>query len=151
MKSGGKHAFDRSGVSREDAKAQREKDLEYLAATVVDCAFNLHQGLGPGLLESVYEALLASMLCERGIAVKRQKSVPILFKGVSLKEGFRIDLLVDDKLIIEIKSVETLHPVHYKQLLTYLRLMNFPLGLLVNFGAPTIKEGLKRVVNKYRR
>ncbi len=137
-------------MSREAAKAQRERDLEDLGAVAVDCAFQLHKGLGPGLLESVYEALLASLLGERGIKVQRQKSVPIFFKGLSLKEGFRVDLLVDEKLIIEIKSVETLHPVHYKQLLTYLRLMNLPLGLLINFGAPTIKEGLKRVANNYR-
>lgn len=134
-------------ASREDAKARR--DIEEVATIVVDSALQLHRDLGPGLLESVYEAVLAQILEKRGLPVERQKSVPIHYQGVSLDEGFRLDLLVDGQLIVELKSVENIHPVHPKQLLTYLRLMNLPLGLLINFGAPLLKDGLQRVVNKH--
>ncbi len=116
---------------------------------VVDAAFQLHKNLGPGLLETVYEAVLANILKQRGLDVERQKSIPIHYQGLTLNEGFRLDLLVNNQLIVELKSVETIHPVHPKQLLTYLRLMNLPLGLLINFGAPLMKDGLKRVVNKH--
>lgn len=133
--------------SREAAKTR--KNIEEIASIVVDTAFQLHRDLGPGLLESVYEAVLADMLKKRGLAVERQKSVPIHYQGITLDEGFRLDLLIDGQLIIELKSVETLRPVHPKQLLTYLRLMNLSLGLLINFGAPLLKQGLKRVVNKH--
>jgi iron complex transport system substrate-binding protein len=134
-------------ASREGAKTRRA--VEEIAAIVVDCALNLHKDLGPGLLESVYEAVLASMLEQRGLTVERQKPVPICYQGVTLDEGFRLDLLVDGQLIVELKSVETIHPVHPKQLLTYLRLMGLPLGLLINFGAPLLKDGLKRIVNNH--
>ncbi len=134
-------------VSREDAKARR--DIEEVAAMVVDVALTLHRDLGPGLLESVYEAVLANVLQQRGLLVERQKPIPIQYHGVSLGEGFRLDLLVNGQLIVELKSVENIHPVHPKQLLTYLRLMNLPLGLLINFGAPLLKDGLQRVVNKH--
>jgi len=134
-------------VSREDAKARR--DIEEVAAIVVDVALQLHRDLGPGLLESVYEAVLAKMLEQRDLLVERQKPVPIRYQGIELDEGFRLDLLVDGQLIVELKSVENIHPVHPKQLLTYLRLMNLPLGLLINFGAPLLKDGLQRVVNKH--
>lgn len=133
--------------SREDAKPQR--DIEDVAAIVVDCALHLHKDLGPGLLESVYEAVLAKLLEQRSLTVERQKPVSFHYQGLEFNEGFRLDLLVDHQLIVELKSVETLHPVHPKQLLTYLRLMNLPLGLLINFGAPLLKEGLKRVVNHH--
>ncbi|MDD2942423.1 MAG: GxxExxY protein [bacterium] len=123
--------------------------MEEIAAIVVDSALNLHRDLGPGLLESVYETVLANILKNKGLTVERQKSVPISYQGVTLDEGFRLDLLVDRLLIVELKSVETIHPVHPKQLLTYLRLMNLPLGLLINFGAPLLKEGLKRIVNNH--
>lgn len=134
-------------ASREDAKTRR--DIEEVAAIVVDVALKLHRDLGPGLLESVYEAVLAKILEQRGLLVERQKPVPICYQGISLDEGFRLDLLVDDQLIVELKSVENIHPVHPKQLLTYLRLMNLPLGLLINFGSPLLKDGLQRVVNKH--
>jgi len=139
--------------SREDAKAQRERflmhDLETLAAVAVDCGLKLHQGLGPGLLESVYEAVLAESLKRRGLSVERQKPVDIVFDAMVLREGFRADLLVEGRLLIELKSVERIVPVHAKQLLTYLRLMGLPLGLLMNFGAATFREGIKRVVNNH--
>lgn len=134
-------------ASREAAKARR--DIEDVAAIVVDAALQLHRDLGPGLLESVYEAVLAKILEQRGLLIERQKPVPIRYQGIELDEGFRLDLLVDDQLIVELKSVENLHPAHPKQLLTYLRLMNLPLGLLINFGAPLLKDGLQRVANKH--
>lgn len=134
-------------ASREGAKTRR--NVEELASIVVDTALHLHRDLGPGLLETVYEAVLARLLDQKGLLVERQKPVPIHYQGVEINEGFRLDLLVDGQLIVELKSIENLHPVHPKQLLTYLRLMNLPLGLLINFGAPLLKDGLKRVVNNH--
>jgi iron complex transport system substrate-binding protein len=125
------------------------RDVEEVSATVVDAAFHLHRDLGPGLLESVYEAVLAKMLEDRGLRVERQKAIPIEYHGVRLDEGFRADLLVEGVLIIELKSVEKLLPVHSKQLLTYLRLMRLPVGLLINFGAALFKDGVHRVVNQH--
>jgi GxxExxY protein len=124
-------------------------DVEALATLAIDCGFKLHQGLGPGLLESVYEALLFESLKKRGVSVVRQKPIEILFDGIRLNEGFRADLIIEDRLLIELKSVESFAPVHGKQVLTYLRLMNLPLGLLMNFGAATFKEGMKRIANNY--
>jgi len=124
-------------------------DLEERARVAVDCGFKIHSELGPGLLESVYEAVLASALLRRGLSVERQTPNPIKHQGVTLAEGFRADLLVGASLIIEVKSVERLAPVHGKQLLTYLRLTKRPLGLLMNFGGATFREGVKRVVNNH--
>jgi GxxExxY protein len=124
-------------------------ELESLATIAVDCGFKLHQRLGPGLLESVYEALMAESLARRGLFVERQKPIPIQFDGVTLNEGFRADLLIEGVLLLELKSVERLAPVHGKQVLTYLRLMDLPLGLLMNFGAATFREGIKRVANNH--
>jgi GxxExxY protein len=125
------------------------KDVEMLSEIAVDCGLRIHQQLGPGLLESVYEALMASSLVRRGLSVERQKIIPIEFDGISFAERFRADLIVEGQLLIEIKSIERLAAVHGKQLLTYLRLTKQPLGLLMNFGAPTFKEGAKRVVNHH--
>ncbi len=122
-------------------------EIEELARLAVDAGLKLHKQLGPGLLESVYEALLAERLRRSGLLVERQKILPILFDGIALAEGFRVDLLVGGKLIIEIKSIERLAPVHSKQLLTYIRLANQPVGLLMNFGGDTFREGLRRIVN----
>jgi iron complex transport system substrate-binding protein len=124
-------------------------DTNAITGQIVDAAYGIHRRLGPGLLESVYEALLARVLADRGLAVERQKPVPFEFDGLRLDEGFRVDLLVAEQVVVELKSVERTTPVHAKQVLTYLRLMNLPVGLLINFGAPTLKEGLKRVVNGY--
>jgi GxxExxY protein len=118
-----------------------------LAAKVMDASFIIHRELGPGLLESVYEVVLAKQLTELGLTVERQVAVPIRFQGVDFDEGFRADLLVEKKLIIELKSVERLQPVHSKQLLTYLRLTGCRLGLLINFGENLLKDGFKRVAN----
>ncbi|MGE5564101.1 MAG: GxxExxY protein [Bacillota bacterium] len=125
------------------------KDLEELATTAVDCGFSIHRDLGPGLLESVYEAVLADAPNRLGILVERQKPLPISFEGVQINEGYRVDLLIEGTLIIEVKSVERIAPVHGKQLLTYLRLARQPLGLLMNFGGETFKEGVRRVANNY--
>jgi len=125
------------------------RDLEELARVAVDCGFKLHEALGPGLLESVYEACLFQSLAARGLYVERQKAVPIRYEGVVLDEGFRVDLLVEHRLLIELKSTEAHAPVHAKQVITYLRLMNLPLGLLMNFGAATFKDGVRRLANNY--
>lgn len=126
-------------------------DVEELARAALDCGYKLHREIGPGLLETVYEILLAEFLSERGLRVERQKVVPITFRGRALDEVFRVDLLVEDRLVIELKSTERHAPVHAKQVLTYLRLMGLPLGLLMNFGAPSFKEGVKRLANNYHR
>lgn len=118
-----------------------------IAADVVDAAFRVHTTLGPGLLESVYEAALAHELRRRGRGVKRQEPIAIVYDGIELGEGFRADLLVEDKVIVELKSVEKVAPVHKKQTLTYIRLADKRLGLLINFGAPLIKDGITRIVN----
>lgn len=123
--------------------------LEDIARISVDCGFKLHQALGPGLLESVYEVCLASSLADRGLSVERQRPIPIRFNGLHFEEGFRADILVEGILLIELKSTERYAPVHAKQVLTYLRLMDLPLGLLMNFGAPTFKEGVRRLLNDY--
>lgn len=118
-----------------------------IATIIVDACYHIHAGLGPGLLESVYEIVLARELQARGLRVQRQVPVPIVWKGQVFDEGFRADLIVEDKVIVELKSVERWAPVHAKQLLTYLRLTDRRLGLLVNFGEALIKDGIRRVVN----
>lgn len=122
-------------------------ELERLARIAVDCGFKLHDALGPGLLESVYEACLFHSLAKRGLYVEKQVAVPIIFDGMVLQEAFRADLVVEERLLIELKSTEQHAPVHAKQVITYLRLMNLPLGLLMDFGAPTFKQGCRRLIN----
>ncbi len=119
-----------------------------IAKEIVDTAYKVHTKLGPGLLESVYEAVLHYELRKRGLQIVRQKSLPVVYEEVRLDEGFRADLIAEDKVIVELKSVEEIAPVHKKQLLTYLRLADKRLGLLINFGAHLIKDGIVRVVNK---
>jgi len=126
-------------------------DVEELASIAVDCGFHLHKELGPGLLESAYEAIMADQLARRGLNVLRQVPIPLRYGGVELPEGFRADLLIEGRLLVELKSVERLSPLHGKQVLTYLRLLDMPLGLLINFGGETFKEGVKRIVNNHRR
>ncbi len=123
--------------------------LEEFAKICVDCGFWLHKELGPGLLESAYELLLFESLKEKGLSVVRQKIIPITFKGCVLDEGFRADIIVENQILIELKSTERYAPVHAKQVITYLRLMDLPLGFLMNFGAATFKEGVKRIANDY--
>lgn len=124
--------------------------LEDIATIAVDCGFKLHRELGPGLLESVYEVLLAESLRERGLFTERQVPVPIRHKGVVVDNAFRIDLFVERSLVIELKSTERDSALYPKQLLTYLRLMDLSLGLLMNFGQETFKQGVQRVVNNHR-
>ena len=125
------------------------KDLEAISGDVIEAAIGLHRDLGPGLLESVYEMLLASELADRGYVVERQKPIDIEYRGNRFDAAFRIDLLVEGALLIEVKSVERLNGAHSRQLLTYLRLTNRSVGLLINFAGETLKEGLKRVVSDY--
>ena len=127
----------------------REDDLEHLASRVIDCGYHLHRDLGPGLLESAYETLMAEMLRQAGFEIERQVTVPLRYNGVVVDNAFKLDLLVEGRLIVELKSVEKLVPVHGKQVLTYLRLMHLPLGLLMNFGQGTFKDGIRRIANNY--
>jgi iron complex transport system substrate-binding protein len=123
------------------------KELDEITGAIIDASIQIHRDLGPGLLESVYEIVLARSLERRGFHVKRQKPITFEYDGMVFEEGFRTDLLVDDRVVVELKSVETLARVHSKQLLTYIRLMHLPVGLLINFGGETLKEGLHRIVN----
>jgi GxxExxY protein len=119
-----------------------------IAKLVVDAAYHVHTKLGPGLLESVYEVVLAYEIENRGLSIDRQVAIPIQYDGLAFDEGFQADMVVEDSVILELKSVELVAPVHKKQLLTYLRLTGKKLGLLLNFGAPLIKKGIFRIVNK---
>lgn len=118
-----------------------------LSGSIVDAAFKIHTELGPGLLESVYEALLAHELSRRGFRVVTQQAIPVVYQDVRLDIGFRADLIVDSRIVVEVKSVEAIAPVHAKQLRTYLKLTNLKLGLLINFSVDLIKHGITRVVN----
>ena len=131
--------------ARRDAETQR--DLNEISGQILDASIHVHTKLGPGLLESVYEQILAYELERRGLSVERQVPVPIVYEGLHFEEGFRADLIVERCVIVELKSVETLAPVHSKQLLTYLKLLDYRLGLLINFGAPLLKDGLRRIAN----
>ena len=118
-----------------------------IAKEIVDATFRIHTTLGPGLLESVYDTVLAYERGRRGLRTVRQQPIPVVYEEVRIDTGFRADLVVEDKVIVEIKSVEVLAPVHKKQLLTYLRLADKRLGLLINFHVPLIKDGITRIVN----
>jgi GxxExxY protein len=118
-----------------------------LSKIIVDISYKIHTKLGPGLLESVYEAILYHELTKKGLKVERQKPIPVIWDDIHLDIGFRSDLIVEEKVIIEIKSVETISNVHLKQLLTYIRVTDLKLGLLINFNEALIKNGIKRVVN----
>ena len=122
-------------------------EVEKIATDVVDVSMKLHMALGPGLLESVYTVMLAKKLEDRGYRVEREKVVPVELDGVKFEMGFRADIVINDCFIVELKSVEKLAPVHGKQLLTYLKLKKYRLGLLINFGEAFLKDGIKRVAN----
>jgi len=122
-------------------------ELERIATDVVDCSIKLHMALGPGLLESVYTVILQKKLIERGYCVEREVPIPVEYEGTNFEMGFRADLVVNNCLIVELKSVEKLAPVHGKQLLTYLKVTGYRLGLLINFGEVLLKDGIKRVAN----
>ena len=119
-----------------------------IAKIIVDCCFKIHTTLGPGLLESVYEEILAYELIKQNLQIKRQHPIPVIYESVKMNLGFRSDLIVEHKVIVEIKSIETIAPVHAKQVLTYLKLTDIKLGLLINFNEALIKDGIKRIVNK---
>lgn len=121
------------------------ENLEALAKVVVDAAFAVHKALGPGLMESVYEVCLCHELSLRGVRFQRQLELPVVYKNVRLDAGLRIDLLVDEVLILELKAVEKIAPIHEAQLLTYLKLTGRRLGLLINFNVPLIRDAIKRM------
>ncbi len=117
-----------------------------LSKTIYDCAFEVHRHLGPGLLESAYEACLENELKEAGVPVERQKNMPVPYKSIHLDVGYRLDLFVSQKVILELKSVETIHPLHIAQLMTYMKLAQCRLGFLINFNVVMLKDGIKRYV-----
>jgi GxxExxY protein len=119
-----------------------------LSKIIVNCCFKIHTSLGPGLLESVYEELLAHELHKADLNFTRQQGIPVIYEGIKMDLGFRSDIIIESKVIIEIKSIETIAPVHQKQLLTYLKLTGLKLGLLINFNEALIKDGIQRIVNK---
>ncbi len=121
---------------------------EHVSGQVVDAAYHIHSRLGPGLLESVYEALMIHELAKRGLRVERQVPVSLSYDGITLDLAFRADLVVEDTLIVELKSVDVLTAIHRKQLLTYLKVSGKPVGLLINFNASLIKDGIVRLVNQ---
>jgi len=142
----------KAGNSRGDAEARRAEsteDLNQITGTVINTALEIHKKLGPGLFESVYEAILEKKLERLGFRVARQTVVPIQYEDMLFDEGFRADLIVNEAVCLELKSVETLAPVHSKQLLTYLKLLNLEVGLLINFEESTLKDGLHRIVNNF--
>ena len=119
-----------------------------LSRIVFDCALKVHQTLGPGLLESVYEECLFFELKKTGLRIEKQKPLPLIYEEIKLEIGYRLDIIIENKLILEIKSVDALNEIHFAQLLTYLKLTDCKLGLLLNFNVILIKNGIKRVVNK---
>jgi len=122
-------------------------NINEVSGVIIDAAVKIHMALGPGLLETVYEAILEKELLRRGLRVRRQVIVPIQFEDMHFDEGFRADLIVEDCIVVELKSIEQFHPVHAKQVLTYCKLLDYRLGLLINFGAPLLKDGIKRIAN----
>jgi GxxExxY protein len=133
-------------MKRRDAETPRENEITKL---VIGFAIEVHRALGPGLLESAYEECLCDELAKGEIRFLRQVPLPVRYKGITLDCGYRMDLLLDDLVIVEIKAVESLCPIHEAQLLTYLKLAEKPVGLLINFNAPVLKEGLKCIVNRF--
>jgi iron complex transport system substrate-binding protein len=125
------------------------REIDEVTGEVIDAAFRIHWEIGPGLLESVYESILAATLTKRGLAVEQQKPISFDFDGLHFDDAGRVDLLVESRVVVELKSVEKLIPVHGKQVLTYLRLLKLPVGLLMNFGAARFKDGLQRIVNAH--
>ena len=140
-------------MNHRDTETQRETQRDPIpsavnetSGVVVDAAFQVHQALGPGLLESVYEQCLRYELADRGLDVKQQVQVPLMYKELQFDCGFRIDLLVNDQVVVEVKAVEVVLPIHLAQLLTYLKITNYRVGLLINFNQTKIKNGIHRLV-----
>jgi iron complex transport system substrate-binding protein len=124
-------------------------DIERIVTETIDAAFHLHVRVGPGLLESVYKNVLTRELKRRGLTVEREKPVVFEIDGLVFEESLRVDMLINNVVLVELKSIEKLNPVHFKQVITYLRLLDLPIGLLLNFGAATMKEGIHRIVHNY--
>ena len=133
-------------LNRGDAETQSENQLTEKS---IGCAIEVHKALGPGLLESAYEECFCYELAQNNISFSRQVPLPVVYKGIKLDCGYRIDVLINDLVIVELKTVEKLLPIHEAQLLTYLKLYRRPLGLLMNFNVPALKDGIKRLVNKF--
>ena len=129
-------------------QSDSERHINKVSKEVVASAIEVHRNLGPGLLESAYEACLAFELRERGLAVEHQKPLPVVYRDVTVEVGYRLDLLVEDAVVVELKSVERLEPIHQAQLLSYLKLSGYKLGLLINFNVRLLKHGIKRIANK---
>lgn len=125
------------------------EELDHLANIIVDCCYHVHKEMGPGLLESIYLLCLVQELRSRGLKVETEVRVPLFYKGMELSKDFRLDILVEDEIIVEAKAVEIVHPVYQAQIISYLRLTNKKIGFLVNFHVPLIKNGIKRIVNNY--
>jgi GxxExxY protein len=123
------------------------EEYNQLTYDIIECCIEVHKELGPGLLESIYEECLESVLVENGLKVQRQVEVPLFFKGKKLNKGFRLDMLINDSVILELKSVETILPIHEAQLVSYLKLSKSQLGLLVNFNSKYLKDGVRRRIN----
>jgi len=123
--------------------------IDDIAKEIVDAAFKIHRKLGPGLLESAYEACMAHELTRRGFTVERQKTQPVYYEGMEIEVGYRLDILVNDSVIIELKAVEQLAPIHQAQIMTYLKLSDKTLGFLINFNVPLIKQGIRRIANQF--
>jgi GxxExxY protein len=136
----------RSNKDHQEKKGEKMNENQ-IGLIIVDTAVNLHKKLGPGLFESVYESILLKLLTQKGLLVQRQVSIPINFQGEYIDEGFRADLFINGKVIIELKSVENITDTHKKQLLTYLKLSNTKLGFILNFGAGIMKDGIFRIIN----
>jgi GxxExxY protein len=124
-------------------------DIEEIGRIAVDCGMSLHRQLGPGMLETAYETIMAHLLESRGLSVVRQRMIPITFEGLEIEQGFRADIVIENKVLLELKSVPQSSPVHKKQVLTYLRFLDLRLGYLMNFGCETFVEGLQRIVNNH--
>ena len=124
-------------------------ELDHLASIVVDCGFHIHANLGPGLLESAYEMILFEKLKKQGLQVERQVPINIDYDGIQIEAAFKADLIIQRMLVVELKATEGMPPLYGRQLLTYLKLMNLPLGLLINFGMGTFKQGVRRVANNH--
>jgi len=124
--------------------------INSITESIISAAIAVHRELGPGLLESAFEACLVYELIQHGLSVERQKSVPVTYRGVKIDCGYRIDLLVEDKVVVELKAVERLEPIHEAQLLSYLKLSGYQIGLLINFNVRMLKQGIKRLVNNFR-
>jgi GxxExxY protein len=133
----------------ESAEMTKKERLNWITESIIGAAIEVHRDLGPGLLESAYETCLAFELVERGLKVEQQKPLPVVYREVKLDCGYRLDLLVEEAVIVEVKAVDRLAPIHQAQLLSYLRLSGCKVGLLINFNVKVLKDGIRRVVNDF--